>query len=172
MATPAGVPLGLNLGICPGNSDVLPLRLAAVKSDPELAAPLTWAPARVYPLAKPTALPMLTPKAAPPVAPSNAMTEPELDVVQGSLAVGISVLKATVLFVVSSAGVTTTRSPEGLFNGRYQPEFEAATGLLVTPIALAFLRRIAIEEAALTTALGTRYSDYAQRTRRLVPFVY
>ena len=44
--------------------------------------------------------------------------------------------------------------------------------VLVTPIALAFLRRIAIEEAALTTALGSRYADYARRTKRLVPFVY
>ncbi len=44
--------------------------------------------------------------------------------------------------------------------------------VLVTPIALAFLRRIAIEEAALTEALGARYSEYAGRTRRLVPFVY
>ena len=44
--------------------------------------------------------------------------------------------------------------------------------VLVTPIALAFLRRIAIEEAALTSGLGPRYSEYAQRTKRLVPFVY
>ena len=45
-------------------------------------------------------------------------------------------------------------------------------GVLVAPIALAFLRRIAIEEAALTSALGSRYADYAGRTKRLVPFVY
>lgn len=44
--------------------------------------------------------------------------------------------------------------------------------LLVLPIALAFLRRIAIEEAALTGALGSRYAEYVARTRRLVPFVY
>lgn len=44
--------------------------------------------------------------------------------------------------------------------------------MLVTPIALAFLHRIAIEEAALTSALGSRYSDYASRTKRLVPFIY
>ena len=44
--------------------------------------------------------------------------------------------------------------------------------VLVTPIALAFLRRIAVEEAALTAALGSRYGDYAARTRRLIPFVY
>ena len=44
--------------------------------------------------------------------------------------------------------------------------------VLVVPIALAFLRRIAVEEAALTAALGSGYSSYASRTRRLVPFVY
>ena len=44
--------------------------------------------------------------------------------------------------------------------------------VLVTPIALAFARRIVIEEAALTAALGSRYVDYAARTKRLVPFVY
>ena len=48
----------------------------------------------------------------------------------------------------------------------------AALGVLVVPIAFAFLRRIVIEEAALTTALGSRYVDYAGRTRRLIPFVY
>lgn len=44
--------------------------------------------------------------------------------------------------------------------------------VLVTPIALAFLRRIAIEEAALVSALGGRYRDYAAKTKRLIPFVY
>jgi protein-S-isoprenylcysteine O-methyltransferase len=44
--------------------------------------------------------------------------------------------------------------------------------LLVAPIALAFLHRIAIEEAALETALGSRYVDYEGRTKRLIPFVY
>ena len=44
--------------------------------------------------------------------------------------------------------------------------------VMVVPIALAFLRRIAVEEAALTSALGSGYADYAARTRRLVPFVY
>jgi protein-S-isoprenylcysteine O-methyltransferase len=44
--------------------------------------------------------------------------------------------------------------------------------VLVAPIALAFLRRIAIEEAALTAALGGRYADYARTTKRLIPFVY
>ena len=44
--------------------------------------------------------------------------------------------------------------------------------VLVAPIALAFRHRIVIEEAALTSALGGRYSDYAARTSRLIPFVY
>ena len=44
--------------------------------------------------------------------------------------------------------------------------------VLVAPIALAFLHRIVIEEAALNSALGSRYADYAGRTKRLVPFVY
>ena len=44
--------------------------------------------------------------------------------------------------------------------------------VLVTPIALAFLHRIVIEEAALQSALGSRYGDYAGRTKRLIPFVY
>lgn len=44
--------------------------------------------------------------------------------------------------------------------------------ILVTPIALAFLHRIVIEETALKSALGARYFDYAGRTKRLIPFVY
>lgn len=44
--------------------------------------------------------------------------------------------------------------------------------VLVTPIAWAFLHRIGIEEAALAATLGERYSAYAARTWRLVPFVY
>ena len=44
--------------------------------------------------------------------------------------------------------------------------------VVVAPIALAFRHRIVIEEAALTSALGSRYADYASRTRRLVPFLY
>ena len=44
--------------------------------------------------------------------------------------------------------------------------------VLVAPIALAFLHRIVIEEAALKSALGSRYVDYAGRTKRLVPFIY
>lgn len=40
------------------------------------------------------------------------------------------------------------------------------------PITLAFLQRIRVEEAALQAALGDAYSDYAQRTRALLPFLY
>jgi protein-S-isoprenylcysteine O-methyltransferase len=40
------------------------------------------------------------------------------------------------------------------------------------PIALAFMRRIHVEEAALNQVLGERYAEYARRTRRLVPWVY
>jgi len=45
-------------------------------------------------------------------------------------------------------------------------------GVLVVPVALAFGRRIAIEESALAQALGTAYVDYMHRTKRLVPWVY
>jgi len=44
--------------------------------------------------------------------------------------------------------------------------------VLLVPITTAFLHRMAIEEAALTSALGDRYADYVARTKRLVPFVY
>jgi len=44
--------------------------------------------------------------------------------------------------------------------------------VMLVPIGAAFLHRIAIEEAALTAALGARYADYVARTKRLVPFVY
>ncbi len=44
--------------------------------------------------------------------------------------------------------------------------------VLLAPIAWAFAHRIVIEEAALSSALGSRYDDYAGRTKRLVPFVY
>lgn len=45
-------------------------------------------------------------------------------------------------------------------------------GLVTLPIALAFMRRIHVEEAALNAALGERYAAYARRTNRLVPWVY
>jgi len=43
---------------------------------------------------------------------------------------------------------------------------------LTLPIIAAFLWRIRIEERALTDALGENYRAYAERTRRLIPFVY
>jgi protein-S-isoprenylcysteine O-methyltransferase len=44
--------------------------------------------------------------------------------------------------------------------------------VLVLPITLAFLRRIAIEEEALREALGGEYAAYSARTKRLIPWVY
>jgi len=45
--------------------------------------------------------------------------------------------------------------------------------LLVTvPIALAFGRRIQVEETALQASLGEAYRQYAGRTRRLLPCLY
>ena len=44
--------------------------------------------------------------------------------------------------------------------------------ILMLPITLALLRRIAIEEAALRAGLGARYAAYARRTKRLIPFLY
>ncbi|CAN5489151.1 phosphatidylethanolamine N-methyltransferase family protein [soil metagenome] len=46
-------------------------------------------------------------------------------------------------------------------------------GLVVLlPIALAFNYRMKVEEEALSAALGSRYTDYMKRTKRLVPLVY
>ena len=44
--------------------------------------------------------------------------------------------------------------------------------LVVLPIGWAFGRRIRIEERALSNALGTPYTRYMWRTKRLLPFVY
>ena len=44
--------------------------------------------------------------------------------------------------------------------------------LLVPLVGWAFARRIAVEEAALTAALGDAYRAYAARTRRLLPGIY
>jgi protein-S-isoprenylcysteine O-methyltransferase Ste14 len=41
----------------------------------------------------------------------------------------------------------------------------------VTPLALAYCYRIAVEERALLQAIGVPYADYMKRTRRLIPFV-
>jgi len=43
---------------------------------------------------------------------------------------------------------------------------------LIFPISMAFLYRIKVEESALLHALGNRYRDYAERTKRLIPFLY
>src|SRR5438876_11655206 len=47
----------------------------------------------------------------------------------------------------------------------------AALLIVLVPIFAAFIRRMNVEEDALSRALGPRYSEYMRRTRRLVPFV-
>jgi protein-S-isoprenylcysteine O-methyltransferase len=44
--------------------------------------------------------------------------------------------------------------------------------LIVLPIFWAFSRRIATEETALSSALGSPYINYMRVTKRLVPFMY
>ena len=48
----------------------------------------------------------------------------------------------------------------------------AALLVTVVPIFAAFIRRINVEEEALSNALGSRYADYMMRTKRLVPLIY
>ena len=48
----------------------------------------------------------------------------------------------------------------------------AALLVMLVPIFAAFIRRMNVEEDALSRALGSRYADYMRRTKRLVPFVY
>lgn len=48
----------------------------------------------------------------------------------------------------------------------------AALLIVLVPIFAAFIRRMNVEEEALSRALGSRYADYMRRTKRLVPFVY
>lgn len=48
----------------------------------------------------------------------------------------------------------------------------ASLVVLMTAVMFVFLRRIRIEEQVLTQALGADYIRYAQRTWRLLPFVY
>jgi protein-S-isoprenylcysteine O-methyltransferase Ste14 len=48
----------------------------------------------------------------------------------------------------------------------------AALLIILVPIFAAFIRRMNVEEEALSRALGSRYGDYMRRTKRLVPFVY
>src|SRR5688572_5639888 len=45
-------------------------------------------------------------------------------------------------------------------------------GLIVVPTFIAFGNRISIEEHALANALGSPYTNYMRRTKRLVPYVY
>ena len=44
--------------------------------------------------------------------------------------------------------------------------------IVVLPVLAAFMQRIRIEEAALSQALGERYTQYMARTKRLIPGVY
>jgi len=44
--------------------------------------------------------------------------------------------------------------------------------LVMLPIAWAFGRRMNVEESALSSALGKPYTNYMQRTKRLVPYIY
>jgi protein-S-isoprenylcysteine O-methyltransferase Ste14 len=48
----------------------------------------------------------------------------------------------------------------------------AALLIILVPIFAAFIRRMNVEEGALSRALGSRYADYMRRTKRLVPFIY
>jgi len=44
--------------------------------------------------------------------------------------------------------------------------------VIMVPIFFAFAYRMNVEERALRSALGDRYTSYARRTKRLVPFIY
>jgi protein-S-isoprenylcysteine O-methyltransferase Ste14 len=44
--------------------------------------------------------------------------------------------------------------------------------VVLVPIFIAFVRRMNVEEHALSQALGERYREYMKRTKRLVPFIY
>jgi protein-S-isoprenylcysteine O-methyltransferase Ste14 len=44
--------------------------------------------------------------------------------------------------------------------------------VVLVPIFAAFIRRMNVEEEALRGALGNRYADYMQRTKRLIPGLY
>jgi protein-S-isoprenylcysteine O-methyltransferase Ste14 len=48
----------------------------------------------------------------------------------------------------------------------------AALLVILIPVVAVFIHRINVEEEALSCALGSRYTDYIKRTKRLVPFVY
>jgi protein-S-isoprenylcysteine O-methyltransferase len=48
----------------------------------------------------------------------------------------------------------------------------AAIAVVLVPIFVAFVRRMNVEEDALSKALGQKYRDYMGRTKRLIPLVY
>ena len=48
----------------------------------------------------------------------------------------------------------------------------AAILVVLVPIFVAFVRRMNVEEQALSQALGERYHEYMRRTKRLIPGVY
>lgn len=48
----------------------------------------------------------------------------------------------------------------------------AALLVILLPILAAFVRRMNVEEQALSSALGEQYLDYMRRTKRLLPGIY
>ena len=48
----------------------------------------------------------------------------------------------------------------------------AAWLVILLPIGAAFIHRMNVEEHALSGALGSQYTHYMRRTKRLVPFIY
>jgi protein-S-isoprenylcysteine O-methyltransferase len=48
----------------------------------------------------------------------------------------------------------------------------AALVVILVPIFVAFVRRMNVEEEALSQALGSPYTEYMVRTKRLVPGIY
>ena len=44
--------------------------------------------------------------------------------------------------------------------------------IILVPITVAFVKRINIEERALTEAFGSAYEEYCRSTRRLFPWIY
>ncbi|HEY6111590.1 MAG TPA: isoprenylcysteine carboxylmethyltransferase family protein [Chthoniobacterales bacterium] len=48
----------------------------------------------------------------------------------------------------------------------------SALVVILMPIFIAFVRRMNVEEEALSRALGPRYADYTKTTKRLLPRIY
>jgi protein-S-isoprenylcysteine O-methyltransferase Ste14 len=44
--------------------------------------------------------------------------------------------------------------------------------VLLVPVTLVMLNRIAVEERALLATIGAPYAEYCRQTRRLIPGVY